>query len=185
MSGPTIRTGARERAARVKLLLLDVDGVLTDGRIVYDADGRETKAFYVRDGHGLKLLQRAGIEVGIVTARRSAAVETRARELGIALVHQEVSDKVAVWRAISLDRRLEPEATAYVGDDVQDVPLMRRVGFAAAVADAEASVLAAAHYVAARPGGHGAVRDIADFILHAHGAWEIATKEYLANREDT
>ena len=183
MSGPRIRPAAREKAARVKLLLLDVDGVLTDGRIAYDAEGGETKACYVRDGHGIKMLREAGVEVGIVTGRRSAVVEIRARELGIALVHQGVSDKVAVWCAISLDRRLEPEATAYVGDDVQDVPLMRRVGFAAAAADAEAGVLATAPYVAARPGGHGAVRDIADFILHDHGAWETATAEYLAGRD--
>jgi 3-deoxy-D-manno-octulosonate 8-phosphate phosphatase (KDO 8-P phosphatase) len=183
MSGPTIRAGAREKAARVTLLLLDVDGVLTDGRIVYDADGREVKAFYVRDGHGIKMLQQAGIEVGIVTGRRSTIVEIRARELGIDLVRQGVSDKVAVWRAICRERRLTPEATAYVGDDIQDVPLMRKVGLAAAVADAEPCVLEAADYVAGRSGGHGAVRDITDFILHAHGAWETATAEYLASNE--
>jgi 3-deoxy-D-manno-octulosonate 8-phosphate phosphatase (KDO 8-P phosphatase) len=180
MSAPVIRTGATEKAARVTLLLLDVDGVLTDGRIVYDADGREAKTFYVRDGHGIKLLQRAGIEVGIVTARRSAVVEIRARELGIDIVCQGVSDKVAVWRAICDERRLDPAATAYVGDDIQDVPLLRRVGFAAAVADAEGCVLEAAHYVSGRPGGRGAVRDIADFVLDAHGAWDAATSEYLS-----
>ena len=181
MSGPVIRPGARERAARVTLLLLDVDGVLTDGRLVYDADGREAKAFYVRDGHGIKLLQRVGIAVGIVTARRSVGVATRARELGIELVYQAASDKVAVWRAICDERRLTPEETAYVGDDIQDVPLLRKVGFAAAVADAEPCVLQAVDYIAGRPGGRGAVRDIADFILHARGAWETATAEYLAS----
>lgn len=181
MSGPVIRPGAREKAARVTLLLLDVDGVLTDGRLVYDADGKEVKAFYVRDGHGIRLLQRAGVAVGIVTARRSAVVEIRARELGIDLVCQGASDKVAVWRAICDERRLTPEETAYVGDDIQDVPLLRRVGFAAAVADAEPCVLEAAHYIAGRSGGRGAVRDIADFILRARGAWETATAEYLAS----
>jgi 3-deoxy-D-manno-octulosonate 8-phosphate phosphatase (KDO 8-P phosphatase) len=168
----------------VKLLLLDVDGVLTDGRIVYDAEGRETKAFYVRDGHGIKMLREAGIEVGIVTGRRSAVVEIRARELGIAQVHQGVTDKVALWRTICGERQLPPEATAYVGDDVLDVPLLRRVGFAAAVADAEPCVLDAVHFVAARPGGHGAVRDVADFILQAHGSWETATAQHLAGRDD-
>jgi len=182
MSGPAIHAGAREKAARVTLLLLDVDGVLTDGRLVYDADGREAKAFYVRDGHGIKLLQRAGIGVGIVTARRSAVVEIRARELGIGLVCQGASDKVAVWRAVCDERQLDPTATAYVGDDIQDVPLLRKVGFAAAVADAEPCVLQTAHYVAGRPGGRGAVRDIADFILHARGAWETVTAEYLASK---
>ncbi len=183
MSGPTIRPGAREKAARVKLLLLDVDGVLTDGRIVYDADGRETKAFYVRDGHGIKMLRDAGVEVGIVTGRRSTIVKIRARELGIVLVYQGVHDKVALWCVICDERGLAPEATAYVGDDILDVPLLRKVGFAAAVADAEPCALDAAHFVAARPGGHGAVRDIAEFILHAHGAWETATAEYLAGRD--
>ena len=182
MSGPVIRPGARERAARVTLLLLDVDGVLTDGRLVYDADGEEAKAFYVRDGHGIKLLQRVGIAVGIVTARRSVGVATRARELGIELVYQAASDKVAVWRAICDERRLTPEETAYVGDDIQDVPLLRKVGFAAAVADAEPCVLQAVDYIAGRPGGRGAVRDIADFILHARGAWETVTAEYLASK---
>ena len=181
MSGPVIRPGARERAARVTLLLLDVDGVLTDGTLVYGADGEEAKAFYVRDGHGIKLLQRVGIAVGIVTARRSVGVATRARELGIELVYQAASDKVAVWRAICDERRLTPEETAYVGDDIQDVPLLRQVGFAAAVADAEVCVLEVAHYITGRPGGFGAVRDIADFILHARGAWETATAEYLAS----
>ena len=184
MSGPAIRAEAREKAARVTLLLLDVDGVLTDGRIVYDGDGRELKAFYVRDGHGIKLLQRAGIEVGILTARRSAVVEVRARELGIVLIRQGVSDKVAVWRALCGEKRLTPEATGYVGDDLQDVPLMRKVGFAAAVADAEPCVIEAAHYVAGRPGGCGAVRDIADFVLHARGAWDTATSEYLSTSNE-
>lgn len=181
MSGPTIRAGAREKAARVTLLLLDVDGVLTDGTIVYDAAGREAKAFYVRDGHGIKLLQGAGIAVGIVTARRSAVVEMRARELGIDLVRQGVSDKVAVWRDICREKQLTPASTAYVGDDIQDVPLMRNVGFAAAVADAEPGVIEAADYVACRPGGRGAVRDIADFLLHVRGAWQAATAEYLGS----
>ena len=179
MSGPAPGPEARERAARVTLLLLDVDGVLTDGVLVYGADGGEAKAFYVRDGHGIKLLQRAGIAVGIVTARRSTVVEVRARELGIELVYQGASDKVAVWRAICDERRLTPQETAYVGDDIQDVPLLRKVGFAAAVADAEPCVREAAHYVAGRPGGRGAVRDIADFILRAHGAWENVAREYL------
>jgi 3-deoxy-D-manno-octulosonate 8-phosphate phosphatase (KDO 8-P phosphatase) len=180
MSGPTIRPGAREKAARVTLLLLDVDGVLTDGRIVYDTEGRETKAFYVRDGHGIKMLREAGVEVGIVTGRRSVVVEIRARELGIGLVHQGIADKVALWRTICDERGLAPEATAYVGDDIQDVPLLRNVGFAAAVADAEPCVLEAAHYIAGRPGGFGAVRDIAEFILHARGAWDAVTSEYLS-----
>jgi 3-deoxy-D-manno-octulosonate 8-phosphate phosphatase (KDO 8-P phosphatase) len=176
-----IRAAAREKAARVTLLLLDVDGVLTDGRIIYDADGREIKAFHVRDGHGIKMLQRAGVEVGIITGRRSAVVEIRARELGITLVRQGAPDKVAVWREIIEEKRLAPEETAYVGDDLVDIPLLRRVGFAAAVFDAETEVVEAADYVAGRRGGRGAVREIIGFLLRARGAWESATAAYLGS----
>jgi 3-deoxy-D-manno-octulosonate 8-phosphate phosphatase (KDO 8-P phosphatase) len=181
MTGPIIRAAAREKAARVTLLLLDVDGVLTDGRIIYDADGREIKAFHVRDGHGIKMLQRAGVEVGIITGRRSPVVEIRARELGITLVRQGASDKVAVWRDIIEEKRLAPEETAYVGDDIVDIPLLRRVGFAAAVFDAETEVVEAADYVAGRRGGRGAVREIIDFLLRARGAWESATAAYFGS----
>jgi 3-deoxy-D-manno-octulosonate 8-phosphate phosphatase (KDO 8-P phosphatase) len=179
MSGPVIRAGAREKAARVTLLLLDVDGVLTDGRIIYDADGREIKAFHVRDGHGIKMLQGAGVEVGIITGRRSAVVEVRARELGIRLLRQGARDKVSAWTDILGEKGLAPEQTAYVGDDIVDVLLMRRVGFAAAVSDADAHVVAAADYVASRRGGRGAVREIVEFLLHARGAWEAAAAKYL------
>jgi 3-deoxy-D-manno-octulosonate 8-phosphate phosphatase (KDO 8-P phosphatase) len=172
-----IRAAASEKAARVTLLLLDVDGVLTDGRIIYDADGGESKAFYVCDGHGIKMLQRAGVEVGIITGRRSAVVEIRARELGITLVRQGAPDKVATWREILTEKERTPEATAYVGDDLVDIPLLRQVGFAAAVADAEAEV--AADYVAGRRGGRGAVREITDFLLRARGVWTQATTAYL------
>ncbi len=182
MSAPLIREGARDKAARVRLLLLDVDGVLTDGKIVYDADGREIKAFHVRDGHGIKMLQGAGVEVGIVTGRRSTIVEARARELGMALVSQGVSDKLAAWRAMLQEARLTPEQTAYVGDDILDVPLLRAVGFAAAVGDAEECVARVADYVAVRPGGNGAVREIAEFILRARGAWETVTGDLLDPR---
>jgi 3-deoxy-D-manno-octulosonate 8-phosphate phosphatase (KDO 8-P phosphatase) len=185
MNAPVIRPGARENAARVTLLLLDVDGVLTDGRIVYDADGREIKAFYVRDGHGIKMVQQAGVEVGIITGRQSAIVEHRARELGITLVRQNVGDKMAAWRDVVREKGLSPPQTAYVGDDILDVPLMRAVGFAAAVGDAEPCVIDAADYVAARPGGGGAVREITDFLLHARGAWDAVTAEFLVAHDKT
>jgi 3-deoxy-D-manno-octulosonate 8-phosphate phosphatase (KDO 8-P phosphatase) len=175
MSEPVVRAAAREKAARVTLLLLDVDGVLTDGRIIYDADGRESKAFHVRDGHGIKMAQQAGVEVGIITGRRSPVVEIRARELGITLVRQGTPDKVATWREILTEKVRTPEETAYVGDDLVDIPLLRQVGFAAAVADAEAEVVEAADYVAVRRGGRGAVREITDFLLRARGAWTHAT----------
>jgi len=184
MNAPVIRIAARDKAARVVLLLLDVDGVLTDGRLIYDTDGRELKAFHVRDGHGIKMVQQGGIEVGIITGRRSAIVEKRAHELGITLVRQGVYDKVAAWRDMLEQKGLAPTQTAYVGDDILDVPLMRAVGFAAAVADAEPCVIEVADYVAARPGGNGAVRDITDFLLHARGAWDSVTGAFLAPRED-
>lgn len=185
MSSPVIREGAREKAARITVLLLDVDGVLTDGRIVYDADGRETKAFHVRDGHGIKMVQQAGVEVGIVTGRRSTIVESRARELGIALVRQGVSDKLRAWQDMLKEKGLVPAQTGYVGDDILDVPLMRAVGFAAAVGDAEPYVAEVADYVAGRPGGKGAVREITEFLLRARGAWETVTAEFLIPRENT
>jgi len=184
MNAPVIRAGARDKAARVVLLLLDVDGVLTDGKLIYDTEGREFKAFHVRDGHGIKMAQQAGVEVGIITGRRSAMVENRAHELGITLVRQGVHDKIAAWQDVLKEKGLEPTQTAYVGDDILDVPLMRAVGFAAAVADAEPCVIEVADYIAARPGGNGAVRDITDFLLHARGAWESVTAAFLASRED-
>jgi 3-deoxy-D-manno-octulosonate 8-phosphate phosphatase (KDO 8-P phosphatase) len=179
MRGPVVRPEAAGKAARVRLFLLDVDGVLTDGGIIYDADGRETKRFHVRDGHGIVMMRRAGIEVGIITGRTSAVVPVRARELGIPLVRQGATDKVAAWREILAESRLLPEETAYVGDDIVDVPLLREVGFAAAVADAEEYVLSAADYVASRPGGQGAVREIIEFVLRASGVWETVSSRYF------
>jgi 3-deoxy-D-manno-octulosonate 8-phosphate phosphatase (KDO 8-P phosphatase) len=179
MRGPVIRPEAAEKAARVRLFLLDVDGVLTDGGIIYDADGREIKRFHVRDGHGIVMMRRSGIEVGIITGRTSPVVPVRARELGIALVRQGAADKVAAWREILAKSRFLPEETAYVGDDIVDVPLLREVGFAAAVADAEEYVLSAADYVASRPGGHGAVREIIEFVLRASGTWETVSSRYF------
>ncbi len=180
MSPPTIRAGAAEKASRVRLFLLDVDGVLTDGGIVYDSLGREIKRFHVRDGHGIKMLQRAGLEVGIITGRTSKVVDVRGKELGISLIRQGATDKVAAWREI-LDRTgYAASDTAYVGDDIVDLPLLRQVGFAATVADAENYVLDAADFISSRPGGHGAVREIVEFVLHSCGAWEKIASRYFA-----
>lgn len=177
--GPRVRPGAAGKAARVRLFLLDVDGVLTDGGIVFDGDGREFKRFHVRDGHGVKLLQRAGVEVGIITGRTSQVVNVRAKELGIALVRQGATDKVAAWREILREKGISAAETAYVGDDIVDVPLLRQVGFAAAVADAEEYVLSEADFVSSRPGGHGAVREIIEFVLRSSGAWEQVAAKYI------
>ncbi|GAB4266617.1 MAG: HAD hydrolase family protein [Deferrisomatales bacterium] len=169
-----------QRMARVSLLLLDVDGVLTDGRIVLDDRGVETKSFDVTDGHGLKLLQRAGVEVGLVTGRRSRVVEHRARELGIAEVHQGVKDKLAVVRHILARRALGPEQICYVGDDVVDLPVMLQVGCAVTVAGAPDYVQARAHWVTPNPGGRGAVRQVCEALLRARGAWEAVTRKYFS-----
>ena len=176
---PLARPGAAAKAGKVRVLLLDVDGVLSDGGIAYDGEGRESKRFHVRDGHGIKMIQRAGIEVGIISGRSSESVSVRARELGISLVHQGAFDKVAVWRGILEERGISPGETAYVGDDIVDLPLLRQVGFAAAVADAEEYVRAAVDYVSSRPGGQGAVREIVEFILRSGGHWEQVAGKYF------
>ncbi len=167
--------------SRVKLLLLDVDGVLTDGRIYYDNNGVETKAFDVKDGHGLKLIQRAGIVVGIITGRSSDVVALRARELGIDIVYQGAKDKLVPYAEVLVTLGLTDDQVAYVGDDVVDLPILRRVGFSATVADAVDDIKPLVDYVAKRPGGRGAVREICDFILKNSGAWAEVTDRYFGD----
>ena len=164
---------------KIKLLLLDVDGVMTDGRITYDNDGGETKSFDVKDGHGLKLVQRVGIRVGIITGRQSSIVARRAAELGIELVYQGIKDKSLPFREILEKLALLPEEVAYVGDDVVDLPIMRQVGFAATVADAVDDVKPYAHMVTKRCGGRGAVREVCDFLLKESGRWSAVTSHYF------
>jgi 3-deoxy-D-manno-octulosonate 8-phosphate phosphatase (KDO 8-P phosphatase) len=158
-----------QRAARVRLVVLDVDGVLTDGRLYYGADGEALKVFDVRDGHGVKMLGAHGIEVAILSARKSAIVAVRAEELGIGRVLQGRSDKAAGWRQLLDETTVEAADAAYVGDDLPDLPVLRQAGFAATVDDARDEVKAAAHWVAPQPGGRGAVRACAEFILRAQG----------------
>ncbi len=169
-----------ERLARVDLLLLDVDGVLTDGRVVIDDDGVETKAFDVTDGHGLKLLARAGVEVGLVTGRRSRVVEHRAAELGIREVHQRVLDKLVVVREILTRLDIPPDRVAYMGDDLVDLPVLTQVGVGITVADAPAYVRDRVHWVTDRPGGRGAVREVCEAVLKARGSWGAVTAKYFA-----
>lgn len=162
----------RERLAAVRVLLLDVDGVLTDGSIVYPADGREIKCFHAKDGLGIRLLMDAGIQVGIVTGRSSEALVHRCRNLGITLIFDGVKDKGAVLEEVLARTGATPEETAFAGDDLPDIPLMRRVGFSAAVADAHEAVRQEADMVTLREGGKGAVREICEAILKARGSWE-------------
>jgi len=152
---------------RVRLLVLDVDGVLTDGRLFYGAKGESLKAFHVRDGHGIKQVGAAGITVAIISGRKSAAVARRARELGIKHVLQGATDKLAALTRLVKARDVALEHCACVGDDTPDAPILRVAGLAIAVADAHPDALAAAHLVTARPGGHGAVREVCDWLLEA------------------
>lgn len=158
---------ALPRARQVKLLLLDVDGVLTDGTITYVTGGGEAKSFNTQDGLGIRLLQDSGVAVGIITARSSEAVERRARDLQFAHVFQGKQDKLIVYEAILKETGLRPPQTAYMGDDLMDLPILNRVGFAAAPANAVAEIRQRVHYTAERGGGRGAVREICDLILEA------------------
>lgn len=170
----------RERLEKIRLLLLDVDGVMTDGRIIYDDRGGEIKAFDVKDGHGIKLLQRAGIRVGIITGRQSTVVERRADELGIELVYQGAKDKLVPFMEILHKTGLLAEQIAYVGDDLPDLPILRRVGFAVAVADAIDEIKPHVHYVTQHHGGRGAVREICDLLLKETGRWENIAGRYFS-----
>jgi 3-deoxy-D-manno-octulosonate 8-phosphate phosphatase (KDO 8-P phosphatase) len=167
-----------ERARPVKLLLLDVDGVLTDGSIIYTPDGHESKSFSTRDGLGLRLAQKAGIQVGLITARSSEVVQRRAENLGISLVYQGAGRKLEVFRRILAEQGLAQAETAYVGDDWLDLPILTRVGLAVAVADAAPEVREVAHYVTELPGGRGAVREVCDLIIEAQGRREALLAEY-------
>ena len=168
-----------QRARRVRLMLFDVDGVLTDGTLYLGQGGELMKAFNVRDGHGLKMLRESGIEVGLLSTRQSAIVEARASELGIALVLQGATDKRAVLGRLLAERNLTAEHCGYMGDDLVDLPVLVHCGFAAAVADAPEPVRARAHYVARASGGHGAAREVCEFILRAQGTLKRAIEGFL------
>ena len=164
----------------VRCLILDVDGVLTDGGIVFDDEGRQIKRFDVRDGHGLKMLMRYGIEVALLTGRTSQVVLHRALDLGIEDVYQGAKNKLDVYNEILRKKNILPSVTAFVGDDVVDVPVLRRVGFSATVADAADAVKKVVDYITERNGGRGAVREICEIILQAKGHWaEVAARYEL------
>lgn len=168
----SIDLGLQEKAKAIRLIVMDVDGVLTDGRIFYNADGVETEAFFVRDGLGLRMAQQAGLLTAILTGRMSGAVTHRAKELGISEIHQGVLNKLEVYEMLLQRYGLTDEAAAYVGDDLNDLPLLGRAGLSAAPADAVPEVRAKVAYVTARSGGCGAVREVIDLILKAQGRYE-------------
>ncbi|MGZ8433848.1 MAG: KdsC family phosphatase [Candidatus Binatia bacterium] len=167
----TIPASLRRKAANIRLLLLDVDGVLTDGRIIIDDRGVETKHFHVRDGQGISLLKRSGIEVGFITGRSSRVVRHRAIDLRVTLLFQGVQDKLRVYERIKKKRRLTDAQIAYVGDDIIDLPVLRRVGLAVMVGDGSAELKPLADYVTVARGGMGAVREVAELILKSHNKW--------------
>jgi 3-deoxy-D-manno-octulosonate 8-phosphate phosphatase (KDO 8-P phosphatase) len=169
-----------DRARGVRLVLLDSDGVLTDGRIIVTSDGTEARCFDVRDGFGIRTGRAAGLSFGVISGRESPALTSRAKELEFEEVHQRVHDKLALVREILARRGLEPQAVCFVGDDLIDVPAMRYCGLAVAPADAIEEVRAVAHHVTEREGGRGAVREVIDMLLRASGSWDKVTERYFA-----
>jgi 3-deoxy-D-manno-octulosonate 8-phosphate phosphatase (KDO 8-P phosphatase) len=159
-------------AKNIKFLVLDVDGVLTDGGIILDNEGNEFKTFHVRDGHGIKMLIKAGIHVAIITGRHSRVVERRAHELGVTELFQKCYNKRAAYKQIAEKYSLSDNEIAYVGDDIVDIPILKKAGFSVVVADADDEVKGAAMMVTKMRGGRGAVREVCDFLLKAKGLWK-------------
>lgn len=160
-----------EKAKKIKLLILDVDGVMTDGRIVMNDLGQEIKFFNVKDGHGIRLLLKAGIDVAIITGRESETVRRRAADLGIPIVYQGIKDKESVCKKIMEEKRLEKEQVCCMGDDLPDIPMLNCAGLPVAVADATYETRKSAVYITKAPGGYGAVREICEIILKAKDVW--------------
>ena len=168
-----------EKASRIRLILFDVDGVLTDGKVLLHADGTESKVFDIKDGTGIVWAQRLGITVGFLSARSSAATTQRAAQLGITLVHQGVASKLDTYDQIADSLMLDDDEIAFMGDDILDLPVLSRVGLAAAPADAADDVRSRVHWVAQARGGAGAARELIELILRSQGLWESVLAAYL------
>jgi len=168
----------KKRARKIRMFILDVDGVLTDGRIIYDNHGSELKNFNVQDGFGMTLLPRAGIKTGIITAKSSAAMKKRVEEMKITKVYQNISNKLTAYNEILKTFALEDVEICYIGDDLMDLPVLNRVGLAVTVADGVGEAKKAAHYITKKKGGHGAVREMVEIILKAQGKWAKVTEKY-------
>jgi 3-deoxy-D-manno-octulosonate 8-phosphate phosphatase (KDO 8-P phosphatase) len=173
-----------ERAAKIRLILFDVDGVLTDGTLLLHADGSESKVFDIKDGTGIVWAQRLGLTVGFLSARSSAATTQRAAQLGITLVHQGVASKLETYEQIADSLMLDEDEVAYMGDDILDLPVLLRVGLAAAPADASEDVRSRVHWVTQAKGGAGAARELIELILRAQGRWDSVLASYLATPQD-
>ena len=167
-----------EKMKTIRLLVLDVDGVMTDGKIIMNDMGREIKNFDVKDGHGIKILMRCGIDVILLTGRRSAVVEHRAKDIGIEEVYQGIFNKLEKFEEILQNKSFNYENIAFVGDDIVDIPLLKRVGFSVAVADAAEDVKKCVDYITKKAGGDGAVREVCELILQAQGKWVDVAKRY-------
>ncbi len=169
----------KKRAMDIELVIMDVDGVLTDGGIYYDNDGKEMKRFCVKDGSGIKMLMRAGLKTAIITGRKSRVVEIRAKELGINIVVQGATDKLPVYEQIKKELGLKDSQIMYVGDDYLDIPLLSRAGLAVCVPEAYKMVRDYCHYVTLSPGGNGAMRETAELLLRVKGLIDPILKKYL------
>lgn len=172
MGGLSLKSSILTRTRKIKLLLMDCDGVLTDGRLYFSECGEELKVFHVRDGQGLVSWHESGFRSGIISGRNSKIVETRARELGVEFVRQSAHQKLEAFEEILAEANVSTEETAFIGDDVADVPLLLRVGLAIAVADAVPETKQVAHLITKQNGGFGAVREVTDLILQAQGKWQ-------------
>lgn len=167
-----------DKAKNIKLFIFDIDGVLTDGKIIYTDTGQELKFFDVKDGHGIKIMQRAGIEAAFITARNSEVVAVRAKDLGIEHVYQGNLNKLEAFDDLMKKIGLEPAQVAYIGDDIIDLPILTRVGLSFAVGDAVGEVKDAVDVVTEKLGGNGAVREAVELILKSAGHWDSATERY-------
>lgn len=165
-------------AKNIELLILDVDGVLTDGSIILDDKGNELKSFHVRDGHGIKMLLRAGINVALITGRASKVVKRRAKELGLKDVFQKCYDKRIAYNALARKYSLSDDQIAYIGDDIVDIPILKRCGLSIAVADSDDEVKSVVKMITKNKGGRGAVREVCDFILKSKNLWKDLIHEY-------
>lgn len=161
----------KDKLKKIKLLALDVDGVLTNGQIIYDSDGKETKVFDVQDGYGIVILKKAGIKTAIISAREAKAVSIRAEDLGIDKVYQNSYPKISAYEQMLKDFCLQDSEVCFMGDDLPDIPVLKRVGFAVAVKNAALDTRAHADYVTKNKGGRGAVREVIELILRAQGKW--------------
>lgn len=173
------QSAVERRASHIKLLLMDCDGVLTDGRLWLTEDGNEQKAFHTHDGLGLSLFNRSGLKSGIISGRDASSVERRAKELGIEFVRQGDEHKMAAYEEVLRQAGVDEDEVAFVGDDLTDIPLMRRSELAVAVADAMEETRSVAHYITRATGGRGAVREVVELILKSQGRWNDIVEQYL------